>query len=113
MFRTDCTRSKLARRTITIRPQEQHEILQNGRKEQIEANWKEMYQQRAGIEGTISQGVRGFGMRRTRYIGEAKTHLQHLATASALNLVRVVAWLDGERPTKTRTSHFAALKKVA
>lgn len=113
VFRTDCTRSKLARRTITIRPQEQYQVLQQGRKEQIEANWKEMYQQRAGIEGTISQGVRGFGMRRTRYIGEAKTHLQHLATASALNLVRVVAWLDGERPSKTRTSHFAALKKVA
>lgn len=51
-------------------------------------------------------------MRRTRYIGEAKTHLQHLATASALYLVRVVAWLDGERTAKTRTSHFAALKKV-
>jgi transposase len=113
VFRTDCTRSKLARRTITIRPQAQHEILQNGRKQQNEVNWKEMYQQRAGIEGTISQGVRGFGMRRTRYIGAAKTHLQHLATASALNLVRVVAWLDGENPAKTRTSHFAALKKVA
>jgi transposase len=39
----------------------------------------------------------------------AKTHLQHVATAVALNVDRIVAWLD-ERPRgKTRTSRFAAL----
>jgi len=31
----------------------------------------------AGVEGTISQAVRGFGLRRSRYVGQAKTHLKH------------------------------------
>ncbi len=36
---------------------------------------------RAGVEGTISQAVRGFGLRRSRYVGHAKTHLQHVYAA--------------------------------
>jgi transposase len=47
------------------------------------------YKRRAGIEGTISQGVRTCGLRRWRYIGEAKTHLQHVATAAAINVTRI------------------------
>src|SRR6266487_4946622 len=64
---------------------------------------------RQGVEGTISQGVRAFGMRRSRYVGHRKTHLQHVAIASAINVVRLVAWLRGDRPEKTRTSAFARL----
>ena len=33
----------------------------------------------------------------TRYWGLEKTHLQHVATAAAINIDRIVAWLD-ERP---------------
>ena len=55
----------------------------------------QIYAKRAGIEGTISQGVRTMGLRRSRYIGQEKTHLQHLATAAALNLVRSMAWFVG------------------
>jgi hypothetical protein len=36
---------------------------------------RRLYAKRAGIEGTISQGVRSFGLRRSRYRGEAKAHL--------------------------------------
>ena len=32
---------------------------------------------RAGVEGSLSQGVRIAGLRQARYIGLAKTHLQH------------------------------------
>ncbi|MBO0782377.1 MAG: transposase, partial [Ktedonobacteraceae bacterium] len=64
---------------------------------------------RAGIEGTISQGVRMMGLRRSRSIGQAKTHLQHLATAAALNLVRSMAWFDGLPRAQTRRSVFARL----
>src|SRR3954452_3626406 len=53
------------------------------------------YRRRAGIEGTLSQGVRTMHLRRARYIGLAKVHLQHGLTAAALNLVRVAAWLAG------------------
>ena len=39
-----------------------------------------------GIEGTISQAVRAFGLRQTRYRELAKTHLQNLAIAAAMNI---------------------------
>jgi len=32
-------------------------------------------------------------MRRSRYIGKAKTHLQNVAIATALNIYRLVAWI--------------------
>ena len=50
---------------------------------------RRLYARRAGIEGTISQGVRAFGLRRARYRGLAKTHLQHVATAAAINFGRL------------------------
>jgi Transposase DDE domain len=64
---------------------------------------------REGIEATISQGVRAFGMRRSRYIGLAKTHLHHLGIAAGINVVRVVAWLDGEELAPTNVSAFQKL----
>jgi len=74
-------------------------------------NSKEEYAKRAGIEGTISQGVRAFGLRRSRYIGQAKTHLQHVLTAAAINFVRVDRWLCDVPLTQTRRSPFAVLMK--
>jgi transposase len=64
---------------------------------------------RAGIEGTLSQGVRAFGLRRSRYRGLAKAHLQHVATAAAVNLERLAAWFRAVPRAATRTSRFAAL----
>ena len=79
------------------------------RQQQTTATFKAQYAARAGVEGTLSQGVRAFGLRRARYLGLARTHLQHVVTAVAINLVRVEAWL-AERPrAQTRRSHFAAL----
>jgi hypothetical protein len=34
------------------------------------------------VEATLSQGVRGFGLGRCRYIGLGKVRLQHVATAA-------------------------------
>ena len=34
------------------------------------------------------------GLRRSRYIGEPRTHLQHVATAAAINVCRLADWLD-------------------
>jgi transposase len=80
------------------------------RREQEETKeFPQLYAKRAGIEGTISQGVRTMGMRRSRYIGLAKTHLQHLATAAAFNLVRSMAWFSGLPRAQTRRSAFARL----
>jgi len=102
-----CTKNDC--RTITVRPREQYLALQQARTRQEGVEFKEKYKLRAGIEGTISQGVRGFGMRRTRYRGLKKTHLEHLIIATAINLRRYLAWLEAIPLAKTRTSHFAAL----
>ena len=71
--------------------------------------FKEAYARRAGVEGTLSQAVHRAGLRQARYVGLAKTHLQHLATAAALNMVRLGAWWAGTPLVTTRRSAFAAL----
>jgi len=52
---------------------------------------------RCGVEGTIAQAqaARRSDLHDARYRGLAKTHLQHVLTALALNLVRVDTWLTG------------------
>jgi transposase len=102
-----CTQG--TRRTVTIRPREQYEALGLARLREGTADFKEDYGKRAGVEGTISQGVRVCGLRRSRYAGQAKTHLQHLATAAALNVLRIGGWLAEKPREQTRTSAFAQL----
>ena len=63
----------------------------------------------AGIEATISQGVRSVGMRRSRYRGLSKTRLQNIAIAAAINLQRLSDFWNGELPAPTRVSTFAKL----
>ena len=107
--RTLCTRAKTHMRMLQIRPQAQHEAIQQARQYQTTEVFQERYAKRAGIEGTISQGTRAFELRRTRYLGLAKTHLQHLATAAAINLARIYDALLEVPMQLTRTSHFARL----
>ncbi len=57
--------------------------------------------------------VRAFGLRRSRYRGMEKTHLQHLIIATVINLVRVLAWVDQTPLAKTRISRFGALALAA
>jgi transposase len=74
---------------------------------------KQVYAKRAGIEGTISQGVRVMGLRRSRSIGQEKMHLQHVATAAALNQVRSKVWFGGLPRAQTRRSAFVRLYDAA
>jgi transposase len=94
---------------MTLRPRELHEALQAARRQQETTEWKAESAARAGIEGTLSRGVRGFGLRRCRYIGLAKARLQHVATAAAINVTRLSDWLGGVPHAATRTSRFARL----
>jgi hypothetical protein len=74
--------------------------------------FKQDYQQRAGIEGTISAGVRVLHLRRSRYISLAKTHLRHVLTAAAMNLIRLGVWFAGTSLAQTRQSAFTRLMMV-
>jgi transposase len=105
--RKQCTKANP--RHMTLKPQDEHQALQALRQQQNSTEWQAKYAKRAGIEGTLSQGVRAFGLRHCRYVGLAKTRLQHLATAAAINIDRLAAWLDGRPHAKTRISRFAAL----
>lgn len=108
-LRPQCTRSTSARRAIIIRHEAQHEALRIGRAREQTAEFAVEYARRAGIEGTIAQGVRSARLRRTPYFGRAKTHLAHLMTAAAMNLVRLLRWLADEPKAQTRHRAFARL----
>ena len=94
---------------LAILLREEHDALAAARARGRTPEGKRLYAQRQGIESTLSQAVRAFGLRRTRYRGLAKTGLQHVATAAAINLDRIAAWFGGRPIAPTRLSRFAAL----
>jgi transposase len=106
-----CTWAKDAPRQLTVRPQAQHEALQAARQRQQTEEFKGQDALRAGVESSLSQGVRRFELRQSRSIGLARTHLQQTLNATAMNLVRVVDWLR-RKPgddTKRPPGRFARL----
>jgi transposase len=106
-----CTTAKEAPRQLTVRPQAHQEAMQAARQRQETPEFKEKYALRSGVESSLSQGIRRFAVRQSRYRGLARTHLQQLLTATAMNIVRVIAWLKGtplgER--RRKPGHFARL----
>lgn len=110
--RPQCTRAKAQPRGLTLQPRAEHEAIQAARQRQRTAEFEQEYARRAGIEGTLSQGVRAFGLRQARYRGLAKTHLRHVATATAVNVSRLTDWLNERPHATTRSSRFAALARV-
>ncbi|MEU9547333.1 IS1182 family transposase [Streptomyces mirabilis] len=108
-----CVRSpKGEYRDMNLRLRDEHEVVRKVRTEQQTDAWKDRYKIRAGVEGTISQGVGRCGLRRSRYRGLAKTGLQHQLTGAAMNLARIDAHLTHTPRAATRTSHFAALRSA-
>ena len=111
--RQHCTRTQSTspRRVLTVRPEPEYQALQVARQRQATPEFKTAYNKRAGIEGTLSQGIRAFGLRQARYRGQAKVHLQHVLTASAFNLCRMHAWLTEQPRAHTRQAAFVRLLK--
>ncbi len=107
--RTLCTAAKDPRRTLLILHQAEYEALNAARKQMETPTFKSSYRIRAGIEGTISQAVHCVGLRQSRYIGLARTRLHHVVSATAINVSRIVAWLDGRPRAATRVSSFLRL----
>ena len=107
--RAQCTRSATQPRSLLVRERDHFIALQAARSRQHTELFKAQYAQRAGIEGTISQGTHTGDLRRSRYIGLVKTRLMHLFLGAALNFMRVAAWLADTPRAHTRQSAFAAL----
>lgn len=94
-MRSCCTRAKTLSRSLTLQPHAEREAIQSARERHAGSAYAERYAGRAGIEGVVSQGVRAFGLRQARYRGLAKTHRQHVATVTAINVGRVIGWVNG------------------
>jgi hypothetical protein len=106
--RMRCTRSSTQGRSVLVRSRPEHEALVAARARERTDEYRKLYAQRQGIEGTISQGARAFGLRRARYRGPAKTSLQHVATAAAINLDRIRGLVQG---APTRAHPHLALRR--
>ncbi|MER6378341.1 transposase [Streptomyces mirabilis] len=96
-------------RSLILLPREQQQILEEPRAEQQTDLWKERYDVRAGVEGTISQAVRRAHLRHTPYRGQSKTHLTNILSAPALNTTRVDAWQNDTPIGATHVSHLSRL----
>jgi transposase len=105
-----CTSSGKRRRQLTVHPREVHQAQLTARATQDTRDFQARYALRAGVEGTIRQGVAVTGMRQARYRGLDKTRLEHVNAATALNLIRLHAWWNGHPLDRTRTSHLARLE---
>jgi transposase len=108
--RAQCTTSASGRRQLTVHPREVHQAQLAARTIQSTKDFQARYALRAGVEGTIRQGVAVTGMRRARYRGLGKTRLEHTNAAVALNLIRLHAFWNGHPLDRTRTSHLARLE---
>lgn len=107
--RSQCSTAKHSGRTLVLRAEGRHQALQAARERQQTEAFKRIYRKRSGIEGTLSQAVRNSGLRRSRYTGQAKTHLQNIAIAVATNIKRSIDWLNEVPLAPTRRSRFALL----
>ncbi|MGH8071898.1 MAG: transposase [Candidatus Entotheonellia bacterium] len=107
------SKKRYPRRTLTIRPQPPYQALQTARQREATEAFQAEYARRAGIEGTISRGIRSTRLRRTRYIGLARVRLGHLLTAVGLNALWLGEWCLETAPAKTRLTPFARLMATA
>jgi hypothetical protein len=103
-LRARCVRTPGRRgRQLMLHPQAEQEALAAARAHHASRRGRRAYAIRSGIEGTVSQAVNALGLRRARYRGLAKTHVQAVATAAALNAARLSAWLAGRHsPRRAR-----------
>src|SRR6266699_1300676 len=108
-----CTQSSRRGRQLSLRPRETHEAIAAARAGQDTQHWKDRYNIRAGVEGTMRQATHVTGIRTARYPGLAKTRLEHNAAAAAINLIRLDAWQTGKPLDRTRTTHLQRLDLAA
>ncbi|WP_369689047.1 transposase [Streptomyces sp. Wb2n-11] len=78
-------------------PRHLHELQARNRADQHDPTWRRLHASRSGVWVTMNEIVNGHRMRRCRYRGTAKTHLQHVLTAIAVNIER----LSTQEPTDT------------
>ena len=111
--RAQCITSATGPGSIAVLPRPLHEIQTSNRLNQQTEKWQRRYATRAGTETPLSQNVRAHGLRRSRYRGLARTHVQHVLTAMTCNAARVTDWIDSAPRTRRRATHFRFLYSAA
>ena len=85
-LRTKCVSRGQTHRTVTVG--EHHMFLQGRREEMQTEAFKQKTKRRNGIEGSVSELVRGYGLRKARYRGRGKVRLQNYMIGAACNVKR-------------------------
>ncbi len=99
-----CT--KAPARNVGFPPRELRELQVRVRAEQQTPEWKARYAVRSGVEGTVNEFAHGHGLRRCRYRGQPKAHLQHVLTAIAVNIERLSGQPAPEPPSPRPPTAF-------
>ena len=103
-IKDQCLSVKKLKPFRTLQVGEHHMIVQARRQLCKTLDYQARMRRRNGIEGTNSELKRGYGLRRSRYRGLAKTNLHMQFTGAACNLRRWSArscWLAKQRATAT------------
>ncbi|MEU1691158.1 transposase [Streptomyces hirsutus] len=100
--RTRCTSSRESARNVGFPPRELRDLQLRLRTEQQTPEWKARYAVRSGVEGTVNEFVHGHGMRRCRYRGQPKAHLQHVLTTIAVHIERLSSQAAAEETLSPR-----------
>ncbi|MFL6120010.1 transposase [Actinophytocola sp.] len=87
--RIQCTTSRDGARNVDFPPRELRDLQLRIHAKQQTPDWQARYAIRSGVESTINEFAHGHGMRRCRYRGQPKAHLQHVFTAIAMNIERL------------------------
>lgn len=92
-------RNKLAHRTLEVN---EHHMTVQARRDLCKTQaYQDHMHKRSAIEGSHSELVRGYGLRKCRYRGRLKTELQSQFTATACNLrrwARRLCWEERKMP---------------
>lgn len=90
-----------------VRPQKRYKTLFAARQRQATPEFAAVNAMRVGIEGTMPRGVRTCTLRRSRHVGQARTHLGLIFTATTLTFLRLGEWLSNFPRARSRRASFA------
>jgi len=88
VIQRQCTRSRNGRRLLVLGLR--HDLVEKRRRQMKEADFSKKMHPRNGIEGTLSELVRGHQLRRTKYRGMKRVRLSHYLMGAACNVKRYV-----------------------